>query len=95
MVDIELPGHLLEQETDVIEQAERLRDLVLYNDEYNTFDFVIKSLIEICEHDSLQAEQCTVIVHYNGKCVVKSGEFDLLNPMRHALIDRGLSAIIQ
>ena len=89
------PGHALDEDTVVVVQEEQLRDLILYNDEFNTFDFVIKSLIEVCEHDPLQAEQCTVIVHYNGKCVVKSGEFDTLNPMRHALVDRGLSAVIQ
>ena len=95
MMDQEFPGHGLESDTVVVEKEERLRELLLYNDEYNTFDFVIKSLIEVCEHDLLQAEQCTVIVHYNGKCVVKSGEYDTLNPMRQALVERGLSAVIQ
>lgn len=51
----------------------RVRDLVLYNDDVNTFDFVIQCLIEVCKHDALQAEQCTYIVHYNGKCTVKPG----------------------
>ncbi|MBK9542616.1 MAG: ATP-dependent Clp protease adaptor ClpS [Bacteroidetes bacterium] len=61
----------------------------------NTFDFVIEALIEVCNHDTLQAEQCTYIVHYNGKCVVKSGSYSDLNPMREALCDRGLSAVIK
>lgn len=72
----------------------RVRDLVLYNDDVNTFDFVIEALIEVCKHDTVQAEQCTYIVHYNGKCTVKSGPYTKLKPMRDALVDRGLSAVI-
>jgi len=73
----------------------KVRDLVLFNDDYNTFDFVIESLVEICKHELLQAEQCTYIVHYNGKCAVKNGTYEVLNPMRIALCDRGLSAVVQ
>ena len=73
----------------------RLRNLVLYNDDHNTFEFVIESLIEVCKHEALQAEQCTYIVHYNGKCAVKNGSYTELNPMRVALCDRGLSAVIE
>ena len=73
----------------------RLRNLVLYNDDHNTFEFVIESLIDVCKHDPLQAEQCTYIVHYNGKCTVKNGSYLNLNPMRVALCDRGLSAVIE
>jgi ATP-dependent Clp protease adaptor protein ClpS len=69
--------------------------LILHNDEVNTFDFVIESLIEVCEHTTEQAEQCTYLVHYKGKCDVKSGSFDFLRPMRHALADRGLTATIE
>ena len=73
----------------------RVRNLVLYNDDFNTFDFVIEALVEICKHEALQAEQCTYIVHYNGKCAVKNGSYTDLNPMRVALCDRGLSAVIE
>jgi ATP-dependent Clp protease adaptor protein ClpS len=73
----------------------RVRDLILYNDDVNTFDYVIECLVEICEHDLLQAEQCTYIVHYTGKCAVKSGSYSKLNPMREALCERGLSAVIE
>jgi ATP-dependent Clp protease adaptor protein ClpS len=69
--------------------------LVLHNDEVNTFDFVIESLIKICEHTVEQAEQCTYLVHYKGKCDVKSGSTAYLRPMRHALVDRGLTATIE
>ena len=51
-------------------------NLVLFNDEFNTFDFVIETLIDICGHEPLQAEQCTLITHYKGKCSVKSGDID-------------------
>lgn len=72
----------------------RERELVLYNDDVNTFEFVIECLMDICKHDALQAEQCTYIVHYNGKCSVKSGSYTVLNPMRVALADKGLSVVI-
>ncbi len=70
------------------------RSLVIYNDEVNTFDFVIDSLIKICKHETVQAEQCTWIIHYNGKCAVKNGSFDSLKPMRQALCERGIDAKI-
>ena len=73
----------------------RVRELILYNDEVNTFEHVIESLIDICEHDVLQAEQCTYIVHYSGKCSVKNGSYLKLKPMKEGLIDRGLSAVIK
>jgi ATP-dependent Clp protease adaptor protein ClpS len=69
--------------------------LILHNDEVNSFDFVIESLIRVCEHTTEQAEQCTYLVHYKGKCDVKSGSFDFLRPMRHALVERGLTATIE
>ena len=79
---------------DVLTEEEEKRILVLYNDEVNTFDFVILSLVEICQHTIEQAEQCTWLVHFKGKCDVKSGSFDTLEPMCTALLDRGLSAEI-
>lgn len=84
-----------EVEVDVlVEEEEEKKVLVLHNDDYNTFDFVIASLIEICHHTMEQAEQCTWLVHYKGKCEVKTGSFDFLEPMCIALLDRGLSAEI-
>jgi ATP-dependent Clp protease adaptor protein ClpS len=73
----------------------RVRDLILYNDDVNTFDHVIECLVEICDHDIVQAEQCTYIVHYNGKCTIKSGSYMKLKPMKESLCDRGLSAVIK
>lgn len=71
------------------------KDLIVYNDDVNTFDHVIDSLIKVCEHKPLQAEQCTWLIHYKGKCQVKRADFDTLEPMCTALLDRGISAEIQ
>ncbi|QTN39398.1 ATP-dependent Clp protease adaptor ClpS [Cryomorphaceae bacterium] len=89
---------MIEEVLEIVEQKEKLvrnRELVLHNDEVNTFDHVIDCLIRICGHDLLQAEQCTMIVHYNGKCTVKTAEFDKLKPMWSALVEEGLNAEIQ
>lgn len=71
------------------------RKIVLFNDNVNTFENVIRWLIEICNHNPLQAEQCAFIVHYHGKCEVKNGSFEELQPLAAALLDRGLSVEIQ
>lgn len=68
--------------------------LVLHNDDYHTFDYVIDALINICEHDTVQAEQCTLLVHYKGKCDVKKGSYAYLKPMKNALILKELNATI-
>ena len=77
------------------ESKVRDRQLVIHNDDVNTFDFVIECLISICEHDLIQAEQCTLIIHHNGKCTVKTGAYEKLKPMCLTLLDKGLSAEIQ
>jgi len=71
-----------------------LRLIVLHNDEVNTFDHVINSLIQVCRHDSIQAEQCAYITHYKGKCDVKSGSYSELSPIKLALLERGLQVTI-
>ena len=68
--------------------------LILHNDDVHTFDYVINALVDICEHGYEQATQCTLIVHYKGKCDVKKGAFDELKPMKDALIERELNATI-
>ena len=86
------------QEQDKFDVLEELIDengLILYNDDVNTFDHVINSLVKICKHEPIQAEQCAWIVHLNGKCKVKNGNFDELEPMCVALLDRGISATIE
>ena len=81
-----------DNETDVIDEP--LHNLIVWNDDVNTFDWVIESLVNICAHDSLQAEQCALIIHHKGKCGVKKGSFDDLRPQAEALIDRGIQATI-
>ncbi len=71
-----------------------LKKLVVYNDDINTFDWVIDTLVTVCRHSSEQAEQCTLIIHYKGKCSVKEGEFDELKGMRNEICRRGISAEI-
>ena len=69
--------------------------LIVWNDEINTFDWVIQSLMEICGHTSEQAEQCAWIIHYRGKYTVKSGPEKKINPMREALVERGIGATVE
>lgn len=69
-------------------------EIVLYNDDVNTFDHVIETLVRVCDHTPLQAEQCSLIVHYNGKCTVKTGVFNELVPQCTQLLEAGLSAEI-
>jgi len=66
--------------------------LILYNDDINTFEHVIKSLVEVCGHDSVQAEQCALIVHFKGSCEIKSGIVEVLNAMSRSLNAKGLNS---
>ena len=70
------------------------RFLILHNDDVHSFDYVIDSLIEVCEMDATQAEQCTYLVHYKGKCDIKKGSYSILKPYREGLTERGLNATI-
>jgi ATP-dependent Clp protease adaptor protein ClpS len=87
---------LHEEEVEVLEEtgSSDVNDLVVFNDDINTFEHVIETLIGICEHSPEQAEQCTMIIHYKGKCTVKTGSFNGLKSMRQAICDRGISAEI-
>tara|TARA_B100000768_G_scaffold180317_1_gene199937 strand:- start:964 stop:1239 length:276 start_codon:yes stop_codon:yes gene_type:complete len=82
----------IQEEVDILEQEAHQHEIVLHNDEVNTFDFVIESLIRVCEHTLEQAEQCTILVHYKGKCIVKSGTYKDLEPRCSELLRIGLSA---
>jgi ATP-dependent Clp protease adaptor protein ClpS len=83
-----------QEDVDVLEKEVNLHEIILFNDDVNTFDFVIDCLIEICDHTAEQAEQCALLVHYKGKCAVKTGEYDELKPRCTQLLTRGLSAEI-
>ncbi len=94
---MKISNHTKEKTSD--KNAAELEDirnnfLILHNDEVNSFDFVIESLIEVCGHNEVQAEQCTFVAHFKGKCEVKRGSFDLLKPLKDRLISRGLEATI-
>lgn len=88
--------------TDILEQedvlVEELTDtgspyrLIVWNDDENTFDWVIKSFMEICGHTVEQAEQCSLIVHFKGKATVKTGALKTIRPMKEGLTDRGINA---
>lgn len=71
-----------------------MNDLVIFNDDVNTFDHVISALVDVCDHTLEQAEQCTILIHYKGKCAVKTGGFDELAAMRNDICRRGISAEI-
>ena len=83
-----------EQEVELLEEIVDTdqNDLVVFNDDVNTFEYVIDTLIKICRHTQEQAEQCTLLIHYKGKCAVKQGSFEELVPMRNAICERGISA---
>jgi ATP-dependent Clp protease adaptor protein ClpS len=76
------------------EELVDLHELILYNDDVNTFDFVIDTLIELCNHDPISAEQCALIVHFKGKCSVKSGDLCELKPIGEEMSFRGLTVSI-
>ena len=84
---------LEQEETLVIEQKEK--SIVVYNDDVNTFDFVIESLIKYCNHSHEQAMQCTYLVHYKGECAVKNGSLKSLKPICEALLENGITARIE
>ncbi len=82
------------EEVSVMENVSLNNEIVMYNDDVNTFDHVIETLIRVCKHEAIQAEQCALIVHYKGKCTVKTGSMDELTPSCLQLLDAGLSAEI-
>ncbi len=90
---------MAKERTDSFEQTEQFQgfehELILYNDDVNTFDFVIETLIEVCGHDPVSAEQCALIAHYRGKCMIKAGEEAELEPMAREMTDRGLTISIK
>jgi ATP-dependent Clp protease adaptor protein ClpS len=81
-------------EEEIVVDDIKLYSVVVFNDETNTFDHVIDTLIDVCEHSQEQAEQCTLIIHFKGKCSVKNGDFEELAPIRNAICQRGISAEI-
>jgi len=82
-------------EIDIDELINEEKHIVIYNDEFNSFQHVISCLVKYCEHNPLQAEQCANIIHHNGKCSVKGGEYKKLKPIHEALLENGLTSKIE
>ena len=97
--DFDKQQHDLDTDSDILLAPEEVeveaKQLIIYNDDFNTFDHVIESLIKVCKHDPIQAEQCTFLIHYKGKCSVKKGSYEVLEPMCTALLERGITAEIE
>ena len=74
--------------------GQQLARLILHNDDVNTFDYVMETLVEVCDHSMTQAEQCATITHYKGKCEVRSGPIKEMKELRYQLISRGLKASV-
>jgi ATP-dependent Clp protease adaptor protein ClpS len=80
---------------DKLKSGNESGSLILYNDDINTFEHVIKSLVEVCGHDAVQAEQCALIVHFKGSCEVKLGVVEVLNAMSRSLNSKGLNSKVE
>lgn len=83
------------QRNDKLKKGSIRSSLILYNDDVNTFEHVIKSLVEVCGHDTVQAEQCAMIVHFRGSCEVKLGVTEVLNAMCRSLNAKGLNSVVR
>lgn len=84
-----------EEETDVLTTLDEPYSLIVWNDEVNTFEWVIETLVEVCGHSTEQAEQCAYIIHFQGKYAVKQGSYDELKPQCDAITDRGIGATLE
>lgn len=89
------PWHDLEEDVLVDESVGFSSELIVYNDDHNTFDWVIQCFMDICKHSFEQAEQLSLLVHFKGKATVKTDIYEVLKPLKDALCDRGLSAVIE
>lgn len=88
------PLYREEKAVEVLEEEIDVNDLVVFNDDVNTFQHVINTLIRVCRHTSEQAEQCTMLIHFKGKCAVKTGLFEELKPMKDGICEAGIDAKI-
>lgn len=98
MVEFEKTEVLVEEDVAVEELLASIQDssfLIVYNDEVNTFEWVIESFVEVCGHTEVQSEQLAFLIHFKGKATVKTGPLKELKPMKDALCERGLSAVIE
>ena len=90
-----LPITKISEETDTLTLTEQYCSLIVWNDEVNTFEWVIETLIQICGHSAEQAEQCAILIDSKGKYAVKEGQYDILKPQCDAITERGIGATIE
>jgi ATP-dependent Clp protease adaptor protein ClpS len=83
------------EETDILTSVEEPCNLIVWNDEVNSFEWVIETLVDVCKHSYEQAEQCAYIIHFRGKYAVKQGVYDDLKPLCDAITERGIGATIE
>jgi len=83
------------QEQDEVALMDEGYQLIVWNDDVNTFEWVIETLMEVCGHTHEQAEQCSLIIHFKGKCAVKNGDYETLKPMCDAITERGIGATVE
>ncbi len=88
------PLHEETTRVELLEEDIDVKDLVVFNDDFNTFEHVIKTLVRVCKHPTEQAEQCTWLIHYKGKCAVKSGSYEELKPLKDGICEAGIDAKI-
>ena len=84
-----------EQNDEVLTLEAPVYSLIVWNDEVNTFDWVIETLMQVCGHSTEQAEQCTILIHFKGKCAVKKGNYEDLEPLKDAILERKIGATIE
>src|SRR6187402_33337 len=84
-----------QEETDLLTAEESSCSLIVWNDDVNTFDWVIETLIDVCGHSQEQAEQCALLIHTTGKCIVKNGSYEFLKPKCTAILDRKIGATVE
>jgi ATP-dependent Clp protease adaptor protein ClpS len=87
--------NITSEEIDVLTSVDEPCSLIVWNDNVNTFDWVIETLVEVCGHTEEQAEQCAYLVHFKGKCDVKQGEYEKLKVMCDKITDRGIGATVE
>jgi ATP-dependent Clp protease adaptor protein ClpS len=83
------------EEVDLLDATQEPFSLIVWNDDVNTFDWVIETLVEVCGHSFEQAEQCALFIHHKGKYAVKNGNYDTLRPMCDAITERGIGATVE
>lgn len=86
--------HKLKSATEQSALLDSGMELILFNDDYNTFEYVIENLIEVCSHEPEQAEQCALVAHFKGKCGIKVGTYEELAPINNQLNQKGLSTLL-